>query len=57
MDQGKHLDQAGLQEIIAIRELLNEGKGRTRKYDKDNVVIRTKESSETTRQTLSLSKG
>lgn len=51
MDQGKHLDHVGLQEIIAIRELLNEGRGRTRKYNKDNVAITTEESSETTRQT------
>ena len=30
--QGKHLEIKGMREIIAIRERLNEGRGRTRKY-------------------------
>lgn len=52
MDEGKHLNPEGLHEIIAIREKLNEGKGRRRKYNKGDVEIVVKESSETIRQTL-----
>ena len=51
VDQRRHLDPTGLREIIAIRERLNEGKGRKRKYDAKDIVI-AKESSETIRQTL-----
>lgn len=47
MDQGKHLDPEGLCEIIAIREKLNEGRGRRRKYNENNIRIVIKESSET----------
>lgn len=32
IDEKKHLTREGLQEIIELREKLNEGKGRTRKY-------------------------
>jgi hypothetical protein len=51
MDQDKHLDPEGLQEIISIREILNEGRGRRRKYNEKDVEIIIKESSETIRQT------
>jgi hypothetical protein len=33
MNDGKQYTQEGLQEIIAVREKLNEGRGRTRKYE------------------------
>jgi len=49
--QRKHLTPAGLHQIVAIRERLNEGRGRKRKYNKENIEIITKKSSETTRQT------
>lgn len=39
MEQGKHLDSNGLQEIVAIRESLNEGRGRRRKYNGVDVEI------------------
>ena len=39
VDQGKHLDPEGLREIILIRENLNEGKGRKRKYNAIDVSI------------------
>lgn len=51
MDQGKHLDSEGLREIIAVRERLNEGRGRRRKYNQEDVEIVVEESSETIRQT------
>jgi hypothetical protein len=51
MVHGKHLEPDGLYKIIAIRERLNEGKGRRRKYEEKDVYIVTKESSETIRQT------
>ena len=51
MDQGKHLDSKGFYEIVAIRERLNEGRGRRRKYDEKDVCIATEESPETIRQT------
>jgi hypothetical protein len=51
MDQGKHLDSEGLREIIAVREKLNEGRGRRRKYNQNDVEVVVKESSETIRQT------
>ena len=35
--QGKHLTREGLEEIAKIRELLNEGRGRRRKYTIDHI--------------------
>lgn len=32
MDKGKHKDRKGLRKILELREKINEGKGRTRKY-------------------------
>ena len=49
--QRKHLDSEGLHKIIAIREKLNEGRGRKRKYNAKDIILITRESSETTRQT------
>lgn len=39
VEQNKHLNPDGLKEIIELREKLNEGRGRTRKYNKSDVVI------------------
>ena len=46
MVEKRHLDSDGLTELLDIREKLNIGAGRTRKYSKDIVLL---ESSETTR--------
>lgn len=46
----EHLTSQGLEQIMYLRELLNEGKGRTRKYSlQDYQQSRTGESSETIR--------
>ena len=46
--QGRHLTREGLKEIVALRELLNEGRGRKRKYtQKDVLESFTGKSSET----------
>jgi len=51
MDQGKHKSREGLKEILLLRETLNEGKGRTRKYSAQDVLETFLEkSSETIRQ-------
>lgn len=50
MVQKRHLTPNGFTEIIQLREKLNEGKGRKRKYTIENVAI--KESSEIIRQRL-----
>jgi hypothetical protein len=47
--KGEHLNKMGLKEILLLRETLNEGKGRTRKYGIEDV-IGSKESPETIRQ-------
>lgn len=39
----KHLTEDGLKEIVMLREKLNEGKGRKRKYNKDDVFTTLKE--------------
>ena len=45
---GKHLTHDGLKEIVALREVLNEGKGRKRKYNQKDVLLSfTGKSSET----------
>ncbi|MEK7595501.1 MAG: LAGLIDADG family homing endonuclease [Patescibacteria group bacterium] len=49
MGKGKHLTQNGLREILLIREMLNMGKGRKRKYSIDSVFS-SQESSQTIRQ-------
>lgn len=51
MKEGKHLNLSGFKEILNIREKINKGKGRTRKYS-INDVISYWESSETIRQAL-----
>jgi len=47
MIEKKHLKPEGFKKLLKLRESLNEGKGRTRKYTIKNVL----ESSETIRQT------
>ena len=48
MEKGEHKNSAGLKKILLLREKINEGKGRTRKYGIDDVFP-LQESSETTR--------
>lgn len=38
VSQRKHLTHEGLEEIARIRELLNEGRGRRRKYTIDDIM-------------------
>ena len=53
MDQGKHKNKEGLKEILFLRETLNKGKGRTRKYTaKDVLETFLEKSSETIRQVV-----
>ena len=47
MEEKKHLENDGFNELLELRERLNEGKGRKRKYTRQNVVL---ESPETIRQ-------
>ena len=50
---GEHLTREGFTKIVDLREGLNEGKGRKRKYEKHDVVkALVRESSETIRRTL-----
>jgi hypothetical protein len=49
MEHGEHRTMTGLKKILLLREKINEGKGRTRKYG-INDVFPIQESSETTRQ-------
>ena len=49
MEKGEHKNQSGLKKILLLREIINEGKGRTRKYG-INDVFPLQESSETTRR-------
>lgn len=49
MEKGQHRTKRGLKKILLLRERINEGKGRTRKYGIDDVFP-LQESSETTRQ-------
>lgn len=48
MNIGEHRTQIGLRKILELREKINEGKGRTRKYGINDVFL-IKESSETIR--------
>ncbi len=52
MHNKDHLDQEGFKNILELREILNEGKGRKRKYNLSDV-IKIEESSETIRKTVS----
>ncbi len=48
---GEHLAHTGFMKIVELREKLNEGKGRKRKYEKQDVINALRESSETIRRT------
>ena len=48
---GEHLARKGFMRIVELREKLNEGKGRKRKYEKQDVMKDLRESSETIRRT------
>ena len=37
MEKGRHRDINGLKEILELREIINEGKGRTRKYGINDI--------------------
>jgi len=50
MSEKRHLNYKGFKELLYLREELNKGKGRKRKYSLENVL----KSSETTRQDLNL---
>ena len=43
MVEKRHLAQKGLIELIDLRELINEGKGRKRKYTKANMLLESPE--------------
>ena len=47
--EGEHLNPEGLQKVLELREILNEGRGRKRKYVLQDVIM-AEESSETTRK-------
>ena len=48
MEKGEHKNWKGLKKILELREKINEGKGRTRKYGINDVFLE-QESSETIR--------
>lgn len=50
MDKGEHLTDEGFRKILELREVLNEGKGRKRKYNLSDCISK-EESSETIRKT------
>ena len=39
MYEKRHLTEIGLKELIELRERINEGKGRKRKYTKDTILL------------------
>ncbi len=51
MQEKAHTNQKGLHEILMLRERLNEGRGRKRKYSLDDYTDSQTESSETIRRT------
>ena len=50
VDEGRHTEPEGIKEILELREKLNEGRGRKRKYNLTDVYLPKEESSETIRQ-------
>jgi hypothetical protein len=52
MAKGEHLKEEGFWKIVHLRETLNKGKGRKRKYNL--LEITTEKSSETIRKTISI---
>lgn len=55
MTYKEHLNENGFRKVIELREILNEGKGRKRKYTISELL--TEESSETIRKTDSIQIG
>ena len=53
MNEGQHTNAEGLKKILLLREQINKGHGRTRKYSLDDYLDSQTESSETIRQTSS----
>ncbi len=51
INKKEHLTKEGFEKILQLREKLNEGKGRKRKYSMDDYNSSQSESSETIRQT------
>ena len=49
IEEGKHLNEIGIKEILEIRREMNDGGNR--RYDDASILARFRESSETTRQT------
>ena len=49
MNEGKHTNKEGLEEILRLRENMNEGRGRKRKYSLDDYLDSQTKSSETIR--------
>lgn len=39
VEEGKHLNVNGLEEIVILREELNKGRGRKRKYNQSDVIV------------------
>ncbi len=52
MEKGEHLTDEGFLKILELRETLNEGRGRKRKYNLSDCISK-EESSETIRKTVS----
>jgi len=50
VEEKKHTTPKGMKEIVGLREKLNEGRGRKRKYNSKDVHVQREESSETIRQ-------
>lgn len=50
MNEGRHTEQNGLEEILRLREQMNEGRGRKRKYSLDDYIDSQTKSSETIRR-------
>ena len=53
MIMGEHLNEEGLLEIIKLREEINKGRGRKRKYELRHY-LNSQESSETIRRTSAM---
>lgn len=56
MDRGEHRTKAGLRKILELREFINEGKGRTRKYGMIDIFPQ-QESPETIRRRPDVTSG
>jgi hypothetical protein len=52
IEDGRHLEQVGIAQILAIRRDMNDGGAKRRKYSDDSIIelFEVRESSETTRR-------